>query len=58
MSTTYGNLVKRHLREDETIIKVRDLVDTHIREAILKTHQETGEGDEINCEIICANAIN
>ena len=53
---TYGDLVKRHLREDATIIKIRDTACNEINKGFLKTHLEMGEGGEINCETICADA--
>ena len=53
---SYGDLIKRHLREEATIILVRDAVNLEIRKPIIQTHIDEGESDAIDCVKICTDA--
>ena len=53
---SYKDLIKRHLRQEETIILIRNIVDLEIRNKILETHISEGESGSINCEQIIEHA--
>ena len=53
---SFKDLIKRHLRQEETIIFIRDKVDLEIRNKILETHSSEGESELINCKEIIEHA--